>query len=40
MNFEIFLESIYKAMADRGKKMGKTKILKLEYLENKKRFLY
>ena len=34
MNFKIFLGSTSKAMADREKKEGRTKIQKLEYLEN------
>ena len=39
-NFKIFLESTSKAMADRrGKKEGKVKIQKFEYLENEKSFL-
>ena len=36
--FNIFIGSSSKAMAD-GKKEGKTKIQKFEYLENKKSFL-
>ena len=39
MNFKIFLGSTSKAMADREKKEGKTKIQKLEYFENEKSFL-
>ena len=38
MNFKIFLGSSSKAIAD-GKKEGKTKIQKFEYLDNKKSFL-
>ena len=38
INFKIFLGSACKAMAD-GEKEGKTKIHKLEYLENEKSFL-
>ena len=34
-----FLKSTSKAMADREKNGGKTKIQKIEYLENKKSFL-
>ena len=36
MNFNIFLESSSKAMADRER--GKTKMYKLEYLKNEKSF--
>ena len=39
MNFKIFLGSASKAMADRGKKEGKTEIKNFEYLENEKSFL-
>ena len=38
MDFKIFLGSTSKAMAD-GEEEGKTKIQKLEYLENEKSFL-
>ena len=38
MNFKIYLRSSSKAMADRQKKMGRTKMQKIEYL-NKKSFL-
>ena len=38
INVKIFLGSTSKAMADREKKEGKTKIQKFEYLENKKSF--
>ena len=38
-NFKIFLESTSKAMADWGKKVGKTNIQKFEYLEKEKSFL-
>ena len=38
MNIKIFLESTSKAMADKEKKEGKTKIQKFEYLETKKSF--
>ena len=38
INFEIFLGSTSKAMADRGKKVGKTKMQKFEYLESEKSF--
>ena len=38
MNFKIFLGSSSKAMAN-GKKKGKTKIQKFEYLDHKKSFL-
>ena len=36
MNFKIYLQSSSKAIADRQKKMGKTEIPKIEYLENEK----
>ena len=39
MNFNIFLGSTSKAMADREEKEGEAKIQKLEYLENENRFL-
>ena len=39
MNFKIFLRSTSKAMADREKKKGKTKIQKYKYLKNEKSFL-
>ena len=39
INFKIFLGSTAKAMADREKKIGKTKIQKLEYRENENSFL-
>ena len=39
INFKIFLGSSSKAMGDRKKKEGKTKIQKFEYLENEKSFL-
>ena len=39
MNFKIFPGTTSKAMADREKKEGKTKIQKLEYLENENSFL-
>ena len=39
MNFKIFLGTTSKAMAEREKKEGKTKIRKLKYLENEKSFL-
>ena len=35
---KIFLESTSKAMVDREKKEGKTKIQKFQYLENEKSF--
>ena len=38
INFNIFLQSTSKAMADR-EKSGKTEIQKIEYLENEKIFL-
>ena len=38
INLKVFLESISKAMVDREKKEGKTKIQKFEYLENEKSF--
>ena len=39
INFKTFPGPTSKAMADREKKDGKTKIQKLEYLENEKNFL-
>ena len=39
MNFKIYLRSSSKAMADRKKKMGRTEIQKIEYLENEKSFV-
>ena len=38
-DFTIFLGSTSKAMADRKKKKGKTKIQKFKYIMNKKSFL-
>ena len=39
INFKIFLRSTSKAMADKEKKEGKTKIQKIKYLMNEKSFL-
>ena len=39
MNFQIYLQSSSKAVADRQRKMGRTEIQKIEYLENKKSFV-
>ena len=39
MNFQIYLQSSSKAVADRQRKIGRTEIQKIEYLENKKSFV-
>ena len=39
MNFKIYLRSSSKAMANRQKKMGRTEIQKIEYLEKKESFV-
>ena len=39
INFKIYLQSSSKTVADRGKKRGRWKLQKFEYLENEKRFM-
>ena len=39
MNFQIYLQSSSKAVADRQRKIGRTEIQKIEYFENKKSFV-